>query len=389
MRVATVVVLTLILAATAPAVHARAQNAADLRIYIVDVEGGGAALFVAPSGESLLIDTGNPDAQAPRDAARIMEVVKDAGLTQIDHLVTTHYHGDHIGGLFELAKRIPIRHFIDHGPNIQPDGSGARFLLAYEELHKQARHTIAKPGDTIAIPGLDIRVVASAGQVLQTPLPGAGAANPHCASTKRIAPDTTENGQSVALSIVFGAFRAVHLGDLTWNAELDLVCPANRLGTADLFVVSHHAQQRPAAMSNSEALVHALRPRVAISSNGIRKGAEVAAMKVLFSSPGLEDLWQLHFSQLSGQEYTVPGAFIANRFDEEETSLPVAAVVRDDVNVNLFRLPDGREAPPAPTHNGPARYFKVTAQRDGTFTVTNTRNGFSKTYRRSAASETN
>lgn len=385
MRRTTVTLLALALAVIAPGVRLQAQAASDLRIYVIDVEGGGGTLFVAPSGESLLIDTGNGDAQAARDAARIMEAVKDAGITQIDHLVTTHYHGDHIGGLEALAKLIPIRHFIDHGANIQPEGSGAKFLPGYQALYGKAKHTVAKPGDTLAIPGLDIRVVASAGQVIRTALPGAGAPNPHCANTKTIDPDTTENGQSVAISMKFGQFRVAHLGDLTWNGELTLMCPNNLFGTADLFIVSHHAQMRPAAMSNSEPLVHGLRPRAAISSNGIRKGAEVAAMKVLFSSPGLEDVWQLHFSQLSGQDYTVPGAFIANRFDEEETSIPVGAVVRDDVTANLFRAPDGKEAPPAPLHNGRAFYFKIAAQQNGTFTVTNTRNGFSKTYTKISA----
>jgi beta-lactamase superfamily II metal-dependent hydrolase len=381
MRLTTILLLGLavLFVAPAPAVHAQTP-AGDLRIYVIDVEGGGAALFVGPSGESLLIDVGNPGGQAFRDAARIMEAVKDAGLKQIDHLVITHYHGDHIGAISEVASRIPIRHFIDHGPNVQPDGSGAPLIPAYEKLHAKAMHTVARPGDVIAMAGVDIRVVTSAGRVIQTPLPGAGRPNPHCASTKRIDPDLTENGQSVGIALAFGQFRLVHLGDLTWNGELVLMCPNNRLGNPDLFIVSHHSQQRPAAMSNSQALVHGLRPRVMISTNGIRKGAEVAAMKVLMSSPGLEDLWQLHFSQLSGQEYTVPGAFIANRFDEGDASIPVDAVVRDDTNANLFRTADGKEAPPAPVHNGPAHFFRITASRDGTFTVTNTRNGFSKTY---------
>ena len=116
--------------------------------------------------------------------------------------------------------------------------------------------------------------------------------------------------------MTFGKFRVAHLGDLTWNKEFDLMCPANRVGTVDLFVVSHHGQ----AISNSEVLVHALRPRVAIMNNGTRKGGQPDAMKVIYSSPGLEDLWQMHFSLLSGQEYTVPGVFIANTIDEPQTS---------------------------------------------------------------------
>ena len=67
-----------------------------MEIYLVDVEGGNATLFVAPSGESLLVDTGNGGAAASRDGDRIMAAVSDAGLRQIDHLITTHYHGDHL-----------------------------------------------------------------------------------------------------------------------------------------------------------------------------------------------------------------------------------------------------------------------------------------------------
>ena len=146
------------------------------------------------------------------------------------------------------------------------------------------------------------------------------------------------------------------------------MCPTNRVGTVDLFVVSHHGQ----AISNSEVLVHALRPRVAIMNNGTRKGGQPDAMKVIYSSPGLEDLWQMHFSLLSGQEYTVPGVFIANTIDEPQTAMPVAATPAP---------PPGPGAPPAPVHNGAAYWFKVSAQQDGSFTVTNGRNGFSKTYK--------
>jgi beta-lactamase superfamily II metal-dependent hydrolase len=346
-----------------------AQTAGDLRIYTIDVEGGGATLYVPPSGESLLIDTGNGDAAARRDADRIMAAVSDAGLKQIDHLITTHYHGDHVGGVAELASRIPIKHFIDHGTNVEPQGTAAKFVAAYEQLWRNAQHTVAKPGDTIRIAGLDVRVVTSAGKVITSALPGAGQQNPFCAGASPITPDPTENAQSVGISLVFGRFRVAHLGDLTWNGELELMCPTNKFGTADLFIVSHHAQQRPSAMSNSAALVHGLRPRVAISSNGLRKGAQVAAMQVLFSSPGLDDLWQLHASEFSGQEYTVPGAFIANWADDNGAAMTIAPT---------DPLPQGGTVA---THNGAAQYLRVVAQRDGTFSVTNTRNGFSKTYR--------
>jgi len=95
-------------------------------------------------------------------------------------------------------------------------------------------------------------------------------------------------------------------------------------------------------------------------------------MKTLHSSPGLEDLWQVHFSQLSGQEYTVAGLFIANVLDEPSAAMPVAPIAPP---------PPGPGAPAAPLHNGTAYWIKVSAQADGSFSVTNARNGFSKTYK--------
>jgi competence protein ComEC len=167
--------------------------------------------------------------------------------------------------------------------------------------------------------------------------------------------------------ISFGKFRVVHLGDLTWNKEFELMCPNNPIGAADLFVVSHHGQ----AISNAEVLVHALRPRVAVMNNGTRKGGQPDAMKILFSSPGLEDIWQIHFSLLSGQEYTVPGMFIANLPDQAAPSMPVSPMEPPAAGPNT---------PPPPAHNGAAYWIKISAKEDGSFTVTNARNKFSKTY---------
>jgi competence protein ComEC len=354
-----------------------AQTRTTLDIYVIDVEGGNATLLVAPSGESLLIDTGNvaPDA-AIRDAERILAATQDARLTQIDHLIVTHWHGDHFGGLAELAKRIPIRHFIDHGANVQPAPAADDFLAkTYPELYAKAKHTVVKPGDRIAIPGLEVRVVTAAGETIKVPLPGAGAANPYCASFKP-GDNNAEDPMSVGVHIKFGKFRTVHLGDLTRNKEFELMCPNNRIGTLDLFLGLHHGL----ASSNSEVMFHATHPRVAIMNNGTRKGGDPATMRVVHTSPGLEDLWQMHFSQLSGQEYTVPSIFIANMLDDPLSAMPLAPIAAP---------PFGSNAPPPPAHNGPAYWIKVSAQADGTFTVTNTRNGFAKTYAAKGRTGTN
>jgi beta-lactamase superfamily II metal-dependent hydrolase len=324
-----------------------------LDIYIVDVEGGNATLFVTPSREAVLIDTGNGGPAAARDADRIVDVLKDAGVSQIDALVTSHWHGDHMGAMAELASRVPIRHYIDHGPSVQPSQAVDTFLQnVYPGLIAKARHTAVKAGNVLPLKGIEWRFVASASEVVKTPLPGGGRPNQHCAG---FTPHTvnpvsgqpvgnTEDEQSVGSHVTFGRFRALYLADFTWNKEFELMCPTNRLGSVEFLLVSRHGQHS----SNSEALVHAVRPRVAAINNGIRKGGQPETMRVLHTSPGLEDLWQVHVAQLSGAEHAVPRIFVANIVDDPEHS--------------------------------PAHWIKVSAQADGSFTVTNSRNGFTKSY---------
>jgi beta-lactamase superfamily II metal-dependent hydrolase len=365
MRAAMIIRWVLAMVLLAPALS-KAQNANTLDIYVIDVEGGNATLFVTPTHESLLIDTGNLNGAA-RDAGRILDAAKAAGLQQIDHLIITHWHGDHFGGLAELASKIPIKEFIDHGPNVQPAEAADAFLKdTYPGLYAKGKHTVAKPGDKIGMTGADVRVVISAGETIKTPLPGAGKPNPYCANYKP-GENNAEDPMSVGIHVAFGKFRTAHFGDITKNKEFELMCPNNRIGTLDVFLGLHHGQ----ASSNSEVIVHALHPRVAIMNDGPRKGGEPEVMKTVHSSPGLEDLWQIHFSLLSGQEYTQPGMFIANTNDDQAAAMPVSPMP----------APQGPNIPPPPAHNGKAYWIKVSAQRDGTFTVTNARNGFSKTYK--------
>jgi competence protein ComEC len=366
MRKALAFVSALTLSVVLPAAQTRSVKTLD--IYVVDVEGGNATLLVSPSGESVLIDSGNAGAGAVRDAERVMAAVKDARLVQIDHLITTHWHGDHFGGMAELAARVPIRDFIDHGPNVQPGAAADEFVQkTYPALYAKGKHTLARPGMKIPVAGLDVLVVTSAGETINVALPGAGKPNPYCASFKP-GENNAEDPMSVGIQVTLGKFRAIHLGDLTKNKEFELMCPSNRIGTVDVLLGLHHGVDT----SNSEVLVHALHPRVAIMNNGTRKGGQPEVMKTLHSSPNLEDVWQMHFSQLSGQEYTVPGMFIANLFDEPLTAMAVAPIAAPPPRPN---------SPPAPAHNGTAYWIKVSAQPDGSFTVTNARNGFSKTYR--------
>jgi len=400
----------------------RGTSTKPLEIYVVDTEGGKAALWVSPSGQSVLIDSGNPGA---RDLDRILAAINDAGLKQIDYLLFTHYHVDHIGGVQELAKKIPIGHFIDHGPSVEEREQVQGFQAAYADLYGKAKHTVVKPGDKVPIAGLDWRIVTAAGSVLKTPLPGGGKPNPACAGlAQREVNMRDENAHSVGSVITFGQFRAIDLGDLLWGKEFELVCPNNPVGTVDVYFVTHHGLDQ----SGSSALVHGLRPRVAIMQNGTRKGAGAEAMPTMRSSPGLEDIWQLHWSYTAGIEQNSAGVFIANVDDSATIASVLTAPPRGGGPGGAGRAggtpgtagapggggaapggapaqappSGGATAPPqagaAPQTGGagapgggrgagaaaaahtPAYWIKLSVQPDGTFTVTNSRNGFSKTY---------
>ena len=353
--------LTLGLALVSTLATAQNQPSKTFDMYVIDTEGGHAVLYVSPTGESLLEDTGNP---GTRDPDRIMEAIHAAGVTQIDHLILTHYHIDHVGGLAELAKRISIKHFIDHGATVEAREQVPDFQKNYAELYNAAKHTVVKPGDKIPFAGVDVTLVTAAGQVIKSPLPGGGKPNPACADFKPR--DEThvdpENPQSVGVVYTFGKFRTVNLGDYTWNAEEKLMCPNNPIGKVDLYLTSHHGIDQ----SGSPALVHGLEPEVAIMHNSTRKGGAVQTMQMLYTSPGLENVWQLHWAYAAGLEWNTPGVFIANI---EEPEVVAGVLTKTSLG--------GR----AGHSTGPAYWIKVSARADGSFTVTNTRNNFSKTYR--------
>ena len=354
-------------------VSAQNKPSKTLDIYFIDTEGGHSTLYVSPSGESLLIDTGSP---GTRDADRIMAAIQAAGVKQIDHLILTHYHGDHVGGVQELATRIPIAHFIDHGPTVEPKEMVPGFQKMYAEMNSKVKHTVVAPGDTIPVAGLAVTVVTSNGRVLKTPLPGGGKPNSACAGfvprdESRVDP---ENPMSVGVVIAYGKFRTVNLGDFTWNKERELMCPNNPIGTVDLYLTSHHGIDQ----SGSAALVHGLRPRVAVMHNSAFKGGAIQTMQILHTSPGLEDIWQLHWAYAAGLEQNSPSLFIANIEDDAT----IANVLLNPPPT--FGQRRGPGVPGAPggrrEHTGPAFWIKVSAQPDGTFSVTNTRNNFTKTY---------
>jgi hypothetical protein len=135
--------------------------------------------------------------------------------------------------------------------------------------------------------------------------------------------------------------RILDLGDLTKDKEMELMCPVNKLGKVDLYIVSHHGWNQ----SSSRALVDGIAPRVSIMDNGAKKGGSPSTWEIVSKSPGLEDIWQLHFSDEGGPTHNPPPEFIANL--------------------------DGPDA---------GNYLEVDAQASGVFDVYNSRTQKTKRY---------
>jgi len=294
----------------------------DLRIYFVDVEGGQSTLFVGPNGESMLVDTGSPDARnpnAPRDAGRIAAVAKVAGITKIDNLVVTHFHSDHVGGLPQLVALVPVTRFIDHGVNredatVQGGGSTIAGYNAYQKVlaDTHTEHLTVKPGDVLPVKMMHVEVVSADGEVIAQPLKGAlvsaGGQNAACTASPLKDVEGTENDRSVGMVITFGKTRIVDLGDLTWGKERGLMCPIDKLGKVDVYIASHHGLDR----SGSPALVDAIAPRIAVIDNSGRKGAAATTIDTIRGSSRLQDLWQLHTAEGNDAAHNVADSHIAN-----------------------------------------------------------------------------
>ena len=330
------------------AAHTQGQNTTN--IYFIDTEGGQATLIISPSNgilgtkETLLLDAGNLNPPG-RDAERIVAAMKDAGVEWVDTLVVSHYHGDHVGGVAALFDKVPVRRVLDPGPFIPEQNANREAgYLSYVPIRQHAHVVIPKPGMKIPVAGLDVHVVSSAGDLLSTPLPGVRRANnPQCANAQRRAQDPTpNNAESIGVVLEYGRFRYLDLADLTWNQEMELVCPANLLGTVSVYRTSRHGTE----WSGAQALVHSVRPRVAVMNNNPTKGGVPSTFQIVRSSPGLEDFWQLHYSDNVGKDVNSAEQLIANFTDAG----------------------DG------------GHYIKLSARTDGSFTVMNGRNKFVKEY---------
>ncbi len=314
-----------------------------LQIFFVDVEGGQATLFVTPAKQSLLIDTGWPGNDG-RDADRIVAAAKNANISKIDYVLITHFHNDHVGGLPQLAARIPVGTVIDHGDNREStDAPTVQVWQAYQALlaAKKFKRMTVKPGDRLPIRGMQATVLSSDGAVINRPLRGSGQENAACKNAEHYPADQTENIRSLGILVTFGKLRILDLGDLTRDKEMELVCPNNKLGAIDVYIVSHHGWYQ----SGSPAFLNAIAPRVAIMDNGAKKGGTPSAWDIIEKSPRLENLWQLHFSDEGGAAHNVAPEFIAN--------------------------PEGTDA---------ANYLELTAWPDGSFDVLNSRTKNAKHY---------
>ena len=336
-----------------------AAQSRNLEIYWIDVEGGAATLFIAPSGESMLIDTGFD--VADRDAKRIYAAAQQAGLKKIDYVVISHYHTDHVGGLATLSKMIPIGRFF--GPDDEIEAVNQKWLDSYKAA-SAGKRTIVKPGDQVPLKGVQVTFVSADHKLLAKPLSGGGP-NPLCADAENKAPAGPENQRMVGTHLAFGKFKFLALIDLDWQKEMELVCPLNKLGLITLYQTSRHGAFDGAG---APALLGAIRPQVVVVNNGPRKGLGQLDNSVKSATPpgkktaayerngyarlakmqGVEGIWQGHLSLLDKE----PG---------HNTS--------EDMIANFEETADCK-----------GHWIKAIVEPSGRFTVINGRNGFSRSY---------
>ena len=351
--------------------------AGQATFYFVNIGQGNATFVVTPAGRVMLLDCGTNET-----ADRVIQFTRQNGIPKIDYLLVTHFEEDHMGAAATISQSVPILNWVDHGMTVtdrkSDDWWAAHRTLAkgrppagVGKMHdanwdaflaartKGGNHIVVKAGDKVAVPGIDVTVLSAAGKVIASPLKGAGAPNPACAGIEKRVDDDAEDGQSVGVLLTLDKFRFVYLGDLTWTRANSLFCPINKVGAVNAYVVTHHAQSLKRSLGEyywglsccSPAEVRGLNPRVAFLSlrqSGHAAG-DSAAIDTVKASPGLEDLWQT-------EKVTGGGEASGNSADQFIANI------------------GGRRTEQVP-------YIKMVANADGSFTVTNSRNQFTKEYK--------
>lgn len=319
-----------------------------LDVYWVDVEGGAATLLVTPAGEAILIDTGNP---GRRDADRITQVVtKEAGLARIDHLITTHYHGDHFGGASFLAKNLPIGTVYDNG---EFQGQTERPSKDYLELPCEKR-VVIHPGDALALKqessgaALALRCLGTRQKFIAPPEGAADNVEP-CAALKTKERDGSDNANSIVSLISFGPWKFFDAGDLTWNREAELVCPKNLVGKVDVYQVTHHGLDS----SNNPAVLASLEPTIAVMNNGHTKGCLPEVFENLSATKSIQAIYQVHKNlRPDGDKSNTAAELIANSERPEECKGHF---------IKLSVAADGKSYTVAIPAHGHSREFKTRA----------------------------
>jgi len=334
------------------------QKTKTLDVYWIDSEGGGSTLIVTPTGESVLIDTGNPGG---RDPARIVAAAKGAGLTGIDHVVLTHFHLDHFGGGAEVAQQLPFGTIYERPiPAADPDGraqsSFPMQIKAWREI--TTKRTTLTPGTTLALksvgagsPKLEIRCLAADQKFVEPTAKQAQVKNPLTGMVEAKAVDTSDNANSAVFLLSYGAFRFFDGGDLTWNLEAKLVTPVNLVGPVDVYQTNHHGL----AVSNNPLLVQSIEPTVVVMNNGPQKGGEAGAFAAINSTKSVQARYQLHKSYKVPAEQNAADEFVANF-----GNLVGAEAARCPANViKLSVAPDGAHYSISIPSNGHTRTYRT------------------------------
>lgn len=351
-------------------------------IYCMDVGLGNATMMVTPSGKVLLYDTGG---RTTTD--RILKFAQEKGIKGIDYLIVSHFEEDHMGATAGIAAALPILNFVDKGTSFvyghDNDWWMARrhpFLhddeiefvgqdddRRYDEycaVRGQSNHILVKCGDTLDIDSeLLCNVVCANGEIIRTPMygnPKAGepVAEGVPAPDKRM-DDDTEDSQSMGMIFKYGEFRLANLADLTWNLAGELFYPINMIGEVDACIATHHTQSIPRWLGEyfhclsgcSEAEAYGLNPRamvVSLGAKGHRVGDSLG-IDNMRKAPRLDGQWQTEYFIAGGQQ---------NSNAPKDYCAYIGGLVTD------------------------TPYIHIRAKKDGSFSVTNSRNGFTKQYER-------